>query len=198
VEDSSLRHILEILKGGGVIAWPSDTTWALLARADSPLALQRVYEIKQRPAHKPFQLLVADESVANELLDPSFDRRDFLILQKAFWPGPLTLVAPAAESAPAGVVYRQKVGVRLPDDEDLRRLLRGLGGYAAATSLNVASQRPAGSYRQALMYADQVDVIVAGKAGGKPASTVFELPQRKVLRPGALTRQQILAALEEK
>jgi len=194
---SEFDQSLHILQSGGLLAWPTDTTWGLLARADRPEAVERIYRIKGRPHDKPLQLLVADLDAARALLDPHWDARAFERLAGEFWPGALTLVVPAGPAAPRCCVRTGKVGLRLPADRELRELLARVGGYAAATSLNPSGRPPVLHHRDALRYADWVDRIHPGEAGGTAASTVVDLTVPSVLRAGAVPPERVLRLLEE-
>ncbi len=194
--ESAFEPSLEVLRAGGVLAWPTDTTWGLVARADRPEALARIYRLKGRPADKPLQLLVADLETALALLDPGWDPAPFIRLAKAFWPGALTLVAPAGPAAPAACVREGRVGLRQPADAELRRLLAAVGGYTAATSLNPSGRPPVRSYREALRYADRVDRVHPGEAGGELASTVVDVERGEVLREGLIPAEAISKVLE--
>ncbi|WP_456446738.1 L-threonylcarbamoyladenylate synthase [Oceanithermus sp.] len=187
---------LHTLRRGGLLAWPTDTTWGLLARADRPETLARIYRVKGRDPAKPLQLLVADLPAARRLLDPGWDAAAFERLARAFWPGALTLVVPAGAEAPEACVHEGKVGLRLPADRELRELLAGVGGYAAATSLNPSGRPPVLRYRDALRYADWVDRIHPGEAGGTEASTVVDLTEPRILREGSVPAADVRRLLE--
>jgi len=195
--ERALERDLEILRSGGVLAWPTDTTWGLLARADRPEAVERVYRIKRRPRSKPLQLLVADLDTARRLVEPGPWSRTFERLARTYWPGPLTLVVPASATAPRCCVHAGKVGLRIPDDAELRDLLAALGGCAAATSLNPSGSAPVLHPEEVLRYADRVDRIHPGTPGGRRASTVVDLESRRVLREDALPAEAIRQLLEE-
>ena len=194
--DPEAQRTLETLRAGGLVAWPTDTTWGLLARADRPEALRRIYAIKGRPGHKPLQLLAASTEAAAALVAPGPWRADLERLAAVFWPGGLTLVAPAAPAAPPAVVHGGKVGLRVPADPALREVLAALGGWAAATSLNRSGAPPVASRAEAMRYADRVDRVHPGEAGGRLASTVFDLETRRVLRAGAVSEAALREVLE--
>ena len=194
--DPDLQRTLETLRAGGLVAWPTDTTWGLLARADRPEALKRIYALKNRPEHKPLQLLVASAEAAADLVAPGPWRSGFERLAAAFWPGGLTLVVPAGPAAPPAVVHGGKVGLRVPADAELREVLAALGGWAAATSLNRSGEPPVASLAEAMRYADRVDRVHPGEAGGRLASTVFDLRARRVLRAGAVAEATLWEVLE--
>ncbi|WP_457637857.1 L-threonylcarbamoyladenylate synthase [Oceanithermus sp.] len=193
--DLDLGKIVETLKRGGVVAWPTDTTWGLLAAAECPEAIERIFEIKGRPREKPLQLLVANVAVAEELTDVDRCGLAWKLLTERFWPGALTLVVPASAKAPAALVHAGKVGLRIPNDDRLRELIAAMGGWLAATSLNRSGEAPAASYEEALTFADEVDLVHPGKSGGT-ASSVYELPEGRLLRSGPVSESEIEAVLE--
>jgi len=193
--DSNLQKILNILSRGGLVAWPTDTTWGLLA-AGQPAALEKIYSLKGRPRGKPLQLLVSSLDVAAKLADTSSLEPAWSLLTSRFWPGALTLVVPATPYAPAELTFSGKIGLRLPADDQLRQLLAAAGGWLAATSLNRSNQAPVRSYQEAVAFAEEVAYIHPGQSGNT-ASSVFELPEGRLLRSGAIPPHQIAAALEE-
>ena len=114
VDDASLARAVEILRAGGLVAFPTETVYGLGADAASPRAVAKIYAAKGRPSFNPLIAHVADLSAARRearLGAPA------LRLAEAFWPGPLTLVAPAApegsvcELARAGLA---SVALRIP------------------------------------------------------------------------------------
>jgi len=190
-----LQEMVEILNRGGLIAWPTDTTWGLLANANHPEAIKRIYAIKGRPASKPLQLLVDSPETARALVDYAAVGGGLKRLMSSFWPGALTIVAPASKAAPLELISSGKVGLRMPADEELRWLIKAMGGYLAATSLNRSGEPPVASYDEAQTF-DGIDLVRPGRAG-LLASSVYELPEGRLLRAGAIGAAEIAAALEE-
>jgi len=190
------QKTVEILTSGGVVAWPTDTTWGLLVAADHPNAIKRVYSIKRRPTNKPLQLLVGNLKAAEKLAVIDDFEATWKKLTSSFWPGGLTLVVPASKDVPGYLTHRGKVGLRLPADAELREVIDALGGYLAATSFNRSGEPPVASYEEALLMADGVDYVRPGKANGL-ASSVYELPEGNLLRAGALSADKIIDVLEE-
>jgi len=191
-----LHKIVKILKRGGLIAWPTDTTWGLLASADRLRAIERIYNLKNRSPEKPLQLLVSGVLAAEELTDVHLTGHAWKPLTDHFWPGGLTLVVPASAAAPAAFVHAGKIGLRLPADQELREVISALGGRLAATSLNRSGEEPVGKYEEALEFSDSVDYIHPGTSPGA-ASSVYELPEGRLLRAGTVSLDEITAALEE-
>ena len=193
--EPQLQEVAQKLRKGGLLAWPTDTTWGLLAAAE-PEAVERIYGLKGRPRSKPLQLLAASLEDARRLVDEEAAGQAWQILAKRFWPGGLTLVAPASAAAPPALVHAGKVGLRVPASDELRELIAAVGGLVAATSLNRSGQPPVTSYAEALAFAEEVDYVQPGESG-TVASSVYELPEGRLLRSGLVSASEIATALEE-
>ena len=184
----------ECLRSGGVVGYPTETVWGLAARPES---LRQLQERKGRDAAKAVQLSCADVTTALRLAQA---HRAWVGL-RVLWPGPLTVVAPAAPSCPANLAPGGQVGLRVPAHPLAQQLLQ-VCGPLATTSLNPAGKPAALTYAQAQDYA-LADLLLGGPqdvAGGE-ASTVIRLPPLsgdvvEVLRHGALPPAIIARALE--
>jgi L-threonylcarbamoyladenylate synthase len=188
---------VDLLRKGGVVAYPTDTLYGLGADAFNEAAVERVFVIKGRPHGMPLPLLLADADalvqVASEV--PPLAR----VLAERFWPGALTLVIPRSSKVPELVSGRGwKVGVRVPDHPVPRELARRLGAPITGTSANKSGgpdPRTADDVRRQL--GDEVDLVIEG--GGLPAgqpSTVLDLtgPSPRIVRAGAITKEALEAA----
>jgi len=191
VYQEALAKAAETLKGGGLVAFPTDTVWGVLALMEDEAACKRIYEVKGRPEDKPLQVLVADLESALKLSDPGPLEGKFLRLAEAFWPGGLTVVVPG-KATPPWISRDGSVGLRMPDHALLRELLRRVGGHAAATSLNKSGEPPVRTEAEARTFA--VDFVFPGEAGGL-ASSVVDLRTGEVLREGAIPKEALLAYL---
>jgi L-threonylcarbamoyladenylate synthase len=186
---AALRAAAEVLRGGGLVAFPTETFYGLGAHAFDEAAVARVFRAKGRPGDKPLLVLVDSvgmvERVAREV--PPRARR----LMERYWPGPLTLVLPAAPGVPVGLTAGTgTIGVRLSGHAVARGLVAALGAPVTAPSANrhgEASPRTADEVIAELGAA--VDVVLDGGATpGGPPSTVLDLTGATpaVLRPGAV------------
>ena len=180
-----------VLAAGGVVALPTDTVWGLVARIDRAEAIQRLYALKGRPGEKPFQLLIADLAAARRLVAPGY-HSTLEKLAMRFWPGPLTVVVPAAKDLGPALTPAGKVGLRLPASAPLRELIKKSGGALIGTSANPSGAPPVESEAEARALG--ADLVIPGQAGGQ-ASTVFDLEARRLLRPGPLPLEELLSAL---
>ncbi|WP_411287366.1 L-threonylcarbamoyladenylate synthase [Phenylobacterium sp.] len=186
------------LRQGGLVIMPTETVYGLAADAADPRAVAAVYVAKGRPSFNPLIAHVADLATARRIA--RFDARA-LVLAERFWPGPLTLVLPAADEAAVCDLARaglDTVAVRSPAHPLARALLASFGGPLVAPSAN-RSGRPSPT-----TFADAVEETGAAAAcaldGGPCAigleSTVVALlDQPSLLRPGAVTREQIEALI---
>jgi len=202
VDDASLMRAVEILRAGGLVAFPTETVYGLGADAASPRAVARIYAAKGRPSFNPLIAHVADLSAARRearLGAPA------LRLAEAFWPGPLTLVAPAApqgrvcELARAGL---SSVALRIPSHPAALALLRAFGGPLAAPSANVSGHvSPVTAAHVAEDLAGRIDLILDGgraQAGLESTIVSFLGETPALLRPGAIAREAIEAVLGTK
>lgn len=171
--------VAALLRTGEVGIVPTETVYGLVCACRQPAALERLQQIKGREPGKPFQMLIADfADLAAQGLAP--DARQERVL-RACWPGGLTAVLPDRDG--------RQLGLRLPADEFLRALIRGVGGPLWATSANPAGGDPAHSL--ACGFADLPGppdfAVLAGPPAGL-ASTVVRLcgPQPEILREGAI------------
>jgi L-threonylcarbamoyladenylate synthase len=185
---------MAVLRGGGLVVYPSDTVYGLGAAAGHERAVERVFAVKDRDAQKALSLLLADAAdLASLCTQVPFLARVFA---QRYWPGPLTLVlrrSPAFQSATLG--GGDTVAVRVPDHLFLRELIRGLGEPITGTSAN-RSGRPACRSAEEVEreLGDAVDLIIdGGPSGAGPESTVVSLigSLPVVLREGAIPRVDV-------
>lgn len=194
----ALTYALEILAGGGLIAFPTDTVYGVAARIDQPAGIDRLYLAKARSANKAIAVLIAEiDQLA--LLTPGLTlsaRR----LAEAFWPGALTLVVPKKPSLPENLSALPTVGVRMPDHAFARELMRRAGPLATS-SANISGEINTLTAVQVLEQLDgRVELILdGGTAPGSLPSTVVDCTQEppSILRQGALTADSIFRVLSE-
>jgi L-threonylcarbamoyladenylate synthase len=191
---------VEILREGGVVAFPTDTVYGLGGDAFNSAAVERVYAIKKRPRNRPFPLLIADMSYLKDLAaDPIPEIAWFLA--RRFWPGPLTMVLPRKDSVPESAGTGGTIAVRVPNHPVCLALIEGLANPLVGTSANISGWPPAltaGEVRQQLE--GMVDLIIdAGtRLGGKESTVVHITGHRPViLRQGGISSVEIDGAYHE-
>ena len=188
----------QCLRGGGLVAFPTETVYGLGANAADPAAVARLYQAKGRPAFNPLIAHVADRSAAERIAVFSADARK---LADTFWPGPLTLVLPKSpgcavcDLATAGL---DSVAVRIPRHPFAQAMLRALAGAVVAPSANRSghvSPTTAAHVRHDLD--GRIDLIVDGGGVdvGVESTIVACLDRPVLLRPGGVPRDAIEAVL---
>jgi len=183
-----------ILQAGGLVVIPTDTVYGIAASVDRPDAVAQIYVAKARPLDRPIPVLISELGGLRRLthdVDPEVER-----MLLVTWPGALTAVLPAVDwLAPEIVGDTEHVGLRMPDDDIARAIIRQTGGALAVTSANRSGQTEArGAADAVACLGEQVDLIVDGgpSPGGTP-STVLRFAGRRfsVLRHGALDPNEI-------
>ncbi|HEY5072702.1 MAG TPA: L-threonylcarbamoyladenylate synthase [Caulobacteraceae bacterium] len=187
------------LRGGGLVIFPTETVYGLAADAANAEAVAKLYLAKGRPAFNPLIIHLSDWRLAARIA--RLDGRA-LALISAFWPGPLTIVAPVADEALVCALARaglDTVAVRAPRHPLAMALLDRFGGSVAAPSANRSGRPSPTTLADAV--AETGDAASAAIDGGPCEvgleSTVLALldgPPR-LLRPGAVTRQELEAVI---
>jgi L-threonylcarbamoyladenylate synthase len=194
VSEADLRRAAELLRAGGLVAFPTETVYGLGANALDANAVDRIFAAKGRPATSPLIVHVDSTEMAKTLVTewPAAAGE----LASRFWPGPLTLVLPKKTIVPDRVTAGLKtVGVRMPAHPIALALIREARIPLAAPSANrftELSPTTAGHVRSAL--GDRVDLILdGGPSAVGIESTVLSLVGKvaQLLRPGMITQAQI-------
>jgi len=158
----SLDHAANLLKAGGVVAFPTETYYGLAVDPFNRQALERLFRVKRRPRQLPILVLVAvvDQLPLLTREVPDLYRR----LIDCFWPGPLTLVCPALPSLPTEVTGNTgTIGVRQTPHETAIALISAFGGPITATSANITGFPAAVSAEDvARMFESEIDLILDG------------------------------------
>jgi len=196
-----VRRAAEILRAGGLVAFPTETVYGLGADASSASAVARLYAVKRRPADHPVILHFASQQEAFQWGKEIPDNAR--VLAQRFWPGPLTLILKRSEKAKDFVTGGQaSVGLRVPSHPVARELLEAFGGAIAAPSANRfgrISPTTAAHVREDL--GADVDLILEGGASEIGIeSTIVDLSTGVpvLLRPGAISREQLEGMLNKK
>ena len=191
-----IASALDVLRRGGLVAFPTDTVYGVGAMAFDPAAIERIYTAKGRDATKALPILLAGLAGLAEVaqaLPP-----EILRLAGSFWPGPLTLIVHKLEAVPMAISRDGTVGVRVPDHPIALALLRGVGPLAATSANRSGEADPLTAEDVAAGLEDQVDLILDGgrAAGGRPSTVVDCTVNPPILvREGPVSLTEILAAL---
>ena len=190
---------VEILRQGGVIAFPTDTVYGLGADAFNPAAVERIYDIKGRARDRQLPLLIADAETLATLASPMPGLAWFLA--RRFWPGGLTLVLHKADSLPAHLAHGPTIAVRVPNHHVPLALIERLKGPITGTRANPSGQPAVHTADQVQrQLGGRIDLIVdGGRCRGGTESTVVDLSggSPAVLRQGIIPAHEIEKSYRE-
>lgn len=190
------KTALDILKSGGLVAFPTDTVYGVGALAFDGNAIESIYTAKDRPIEKAIPVLIG------EIMDTIKVVTDFPLtarkLASRFWPGPLTCVLTKKPTLPEAVSASSTVGVRIPDHAVARILLR-VAGPMAITSANISGQPSPSTAEEVFEQLNgRIPLIIDGgtSPGGVP-STVIDCSSNevKILREGPISLNNINSVL---
>jgi len=195
-----ISEAAEIMRRGGIVAYPTDTVYGLGADAFNTDGVEKVYRIKQRPYTMPLPVLLADKAQAASLA-ASISGFAGCLMEK-FWPGGLTLVLEADASLPACITGGgDKIAVRVPDHIVPVTLVRELGKPIVGTSANISSYPSVVTAEEvAQQLGNEVDIIIdAGRCPGGLESTVADVTGQSpiILRQGAIPEEEIMKTYRE-
>jgi L-threonylcarbamoyladenylate synthase len=198
-DPAGIARAAEILRGGGLVALPTETVYGLAARADSAAAIAAIYRAKGRPEFNPLIVHVASLEQAEQLARFDARARDFA---RRFWPGPLTLVLPLRDSAPiapAVTAGLPTIALRWPAHPLMQAVLRETGVPLAAPSANRSgSVSPtAAEHVFASFGPDAPAVLDGGTCERGLESTIVALRDNgwQLLRPGPIPESAVAAVL---
>ena len=189
-----LPRALEILRNGGLVAFPTDTVYGLGALAFDGKAVESIYLAKDRPVEKAIPVLIWDASDLEKISADIPERTR--ALASRFWPGPLTVLVPKKPTLPESVSATATVAVRVPDHAVARELLRAAGPMAV-TSANLSGQASPSTAQEVLAQLNgRIDLILDGGTtpGGVPSTLVdCSSNEIKILRAGPITLAELLS-----
>ncbi|NUP06355.1 MAG: threonylcarbamoyl-AMP synthase [Polyangiaceae bacterium] len=194
VDDLAIDRAAEILRRGGLVAFPTETVYGLGARADRDDAVTKIYEAKGRPAENPTIVHVASSDAAFELAHHASD--EARALAKSFWPGPLTLVVRARPGAVSAIATAggDTVALRVPTHPVARALLERANLPIAAPSANRSTAiSPTTAEHVEKSLGSDVFVLDAGPTGFGIESTIVDVSSSPpvVLRKGSITLAEL-------
>ena len=198
MDDRSLREAGEILRSGGLVAFPTETVYGLGGDALNPDSSRKIYAAKGRPSDNP--LIVHIYRTKDLYQVASMVPESAIRLAEAFWPGPLTMILPKSDLVPKETTGGlDTVAVRLPSHLAARKMIEYAGGFVAAPSANL-SGRPSPTMAKYVVedMNGRVDMILdGGEVGIGLESTIIDLtvdpPQ--ILRPGFITGEMLSEVL---
>ncbi|MBW1980599.1 MAG: threonylcarbamoyl-AMP synthase [Deltaproteobacteria bacterium] len=191
----SVKKAAEIIRGGGVVAFPTETVYGLGALASNAAAVERIYRLKRRSRDKPISILIPDPAQLQHYVAdiPPGARR----LMARFWPGPLTLLFPAVPEVPSLLMGGSgKIGIRLSCHPVASLLVRQIGAAITATSANRSGAPSCCSCAEVIeQFGSELDAVVdGGLTPGSKGSTIADVTTRppEILRVGVISAREVL------
>ena len=173
IADNQVQETVSILKDGGVIILPTDTLYAIACDALNPKAIERVCRLKGiNPEKTNLSILCSDISMVSDYA--KFDNYAFKLM-KDNTPGPFTFLFRAASSLPRAFKGRKVVGIRIPDNEAVQKIIEGLGNPLLSTSI-VYKDEDYGVNPELILeeYEDKADLMILGEEGKLQPSAVVD------------------------
>ena len=194
----AIKRAGDILKAGGLVAFPTETVYGLGGNALDPQASMKIYAAKGRPSDNPLIVHIAELSKLADITTEIPEGAK--ILAEKYWPGPLTMILPKADIVPRETTGGlDSVAVRFPSDKIAQELIKAGGGFVAAPSANTTgrpSQTMAEHVEEDL--GDAIDMIIdGGQVGIGLESTIVDFTEDVpvVLRPGYISLEMLQETL---
>ncbi len=193
VFEKNIDHAASVIRQGGVVVFPTETSYGLAASIKIPSALHRIYEIKKRQENKPLLILISDISWLCQVVESNQITDQAISLMKRSWPGALTILLPARTDLPYALhCGTKKVGVRVSSNWVASRLVSAVGHPITATSANLAGNPPCfdcEAVKKQLVSPRPDFVVDVGALPPCPASTIVDATTFpfKIIRQGAIS-----------
>ena len=189
-----LNQAAEVILNEGVIGYPTETVYGLGANALSDLAVEKVFELKNREQNKPILIIAAEIGQVKQLVSRFPDTA--MSLANRFWPGPLTIVFEAASHLPKSLLGGgHQIGVRIPGNKICLELLARCGVPITSTSANITGkQNPINAKEVIENFGNKLDLILdGGTSVSRIPSTVVKIDDDCVtlIREGAISKKTI-------
>lgn len=193
-EHAVIRAAADILRRGGLVAFPTETVYGLGADALNADAAAKIYAAKGRPSDNPLIVHIADTKDVYALAERVPENA--VMLMEAFWPGPLTIILPKKPIVPDGTTGGlSTVAIRMPSHPVAQELIRQSGVYIAAPSANTSGRpSPTTAAHVAEDMNGRIDMILdGGEVGIGIESTIVDLTGDipTILRPGYITKSML-------
>jgi L-threonylcarbamoyladenylate synthase len=176
---NQIEEAVEILKKGGVIAYPTETIYGLGADIFNRSAVKQIFKLKGRDFRKPLSIAVANLKTIKELTNLSSQQEK---LVKKLLPGPITVLLPKKRIILDLITAQSKlVGIRFPDHQIAQQIIRRFSGPITATSANLSEALEVSRAEDVNL---PVDLVVKGSCRYGKGSTVIDLEKNKIVRKG--------------
>lgn len=194
LENSTIQEAGEVIKAGGLVAFPTETVYGLGGDGLNAGSSKKIYAAKGRPSDNPLIIHIADmeslEYIAGEIPEKA------VLLAKAYWPGPLTMIFKKSGAVPYETTGGlESVAVRMPSDSAALALIRAGGGFIAAPSANTSGRpSPTSAKHVEADLTGKIDMIIdGGEVGIGLESTIVDFTEEipVILRPGYINQEMV-------
>lgn len=194
IDKEIIKEAGDILKNGGLVAFPTETVYGLGGNALDEEAAEKIYQAKGRPSDNPLIIHVAEFAALGKIVTriPEKAKR----LAEKYWPGPLTMIFPKSSYVPYGTTGGlETVAVRMPNHSLALELIRAGGGYVAAPSANTSGRpSPTKASHVEEDLNGRIDMILdGGPVGIGLESTIIDFTEEvpTILRPGYINQEML-------
>ena len=194
---NQIKEAAQILKEGGLIAFPTETVFGFGVIYDNKESYEKLISVKRRPPEKPFTLMLSDVEDIEKYA--YVDERAKKLINK-YMPGQFTIILKAKESLPSYCVSNEgNVGIRIPDYDLVRNLIRETEKPLLVPSANKSGESPLTKSDDVISIFDrEIDGIIIGESTSKVPSTIVLVDKDiKVIREGLIKKEDILKTLGE-
>jgi len=177
--NAGMQAALDVLRNGGIIAYPTDTTYGIGCDISNKGAVERVFKIKGRDFNKPLSIACSSIEMLKGYADIDNDIAGML---DRFFPGPVTLLLKKSDLVPDKVTAgSERVGVRIPDHDETLELIEALGRPIITTSANLSGESDPVAAAEIKL---AVDLVIVGKCKYGIPSTIIDMESRTIIRAG--------------
>ena len=191
------KEAASILRDGGIIAFPTETVFGLGVIFNNESSYKRLIDVKRRPPNKPFTLMCANK---DDVYKYAQLNKTAIKLVEAFMPGQFTLICKAKQFLPSYVVSSEgNVGIRVPDDEFVQKLIKEVGYPLLVPSANKANEPPALNSSEAIsIFQDEIDATIVGESKSNVPSTIVLVDTDiRLIREGLIKKEDIDKIIKE-
>ena len=189
LQRGSILRAADMLRSGGVIAYPTETFYGLGVDAFNRDAITKVFSLKARPFDHPLLILIPDKASLSKYTKSIPEAA--VPLMDAFWPGPLTLIFPAVSSLPKKLCAGTgTIAIRISPHPIAQALVEAFGGAITSTSANISGKpSPVSAEAVVEQFGKTVDLVIdGGKTAGEQPSTIVDVTTTppRLVRKGAV------------
>jgi L-threonylcarbamoyladenylate synthase len=197
--ESDIAKAVEFLQRGEVIAYPTETIYGLGADVLNKKAIKKIYDLKARDYGLPISILVADLTMLREYVQEVPEQA--IALMRRFWPGALTILFPANNKIPKGLVTNTgRVGIRISSHPIAAALVKMFGKPITTTSANLSGFPPSLSVKHIQKYfGEKIPCMIdGGECEPTRGSTVVDVGEEtmRIVRAGAIPAEDVIRCFQ--